>query len=89
LCGTVTVKSFATPKAFYLNNKKSFPEDPDLGLLVAIQDGMTGDWQIRYAEKGLDISAGLISSEDISSQFLDALAEVGVDKKDVFSFGMI
>lgn len=89
LCGTVTVKSFASPKAFYLDNRKSFSEDPDNGLLVAIQDGMIGDWKVLYTEKDLELTEGLAMATDISSQFLDALTEAGIDKKDVFSFGMI
>lgn len=89
LCGTVAVKSFASPKAFYLDNRNSFPEDPDNGLLVAIQDGMIGDWKVLYAEKDLELTEGLAMATDISSQFLDALTEAGIDKKDVFSFGMI
>lgn len=85
LCGTIEIRSFADPKAFYLDNRKSFPEDPDNGLLVAIQNGMTGDWTALYAEKGKSLEI----ATDISSQFLDALADLGIDKKDVFSFGMI
>lgn len=89
LCGTVAVNSFASPKAFYLDNRRSYSEDPDNGLLVAIQDGMIGDWNVLYAEKDLELTEGLAMATDISSQFLDALTEAGIDKKDVFSFGMI
>lgn len=89
LCGTIEMQSFATPKAFYLDNRKSFPEDEDKGLLVAIQNGLTSAWSVLYSEAGADLSAGLVNAEDISTAFLAALEENGIVPGDVFSFGMI
>jgi len=89
LCGTVAVNSFGEPKAFYLDNRRSYAEDPDNGLLVAIQNGITGDWKVLYADALTPLNEGLIVAEDISAAFLDALTEKGISKQDVFSLGMI
>lgn len=89
LCGTVAVNSFASPKAFYLDNRRSYSEDPDNGLLVAIQNGLTGDWKVLYADALTPLNEGLVDAEDISAAFLDALTEKGISKQDVFSLGMI
>ena len=89
LCGTVAVNSFAEPKAFYLDNRLSYPDDPDRGLLVAIQNGLTGNWNVLYADALTQLNSGLIDAEDISAAFLDALTEKGISKQDVFSLGMI
>lgn len=89
LCGTVAVNSFGEPKAFYLDNRRSYSEDPDNGLLVAIQNGLTGDWKVLYADALTPLNEGLVDAEDISAAFLDALTEKGISKQDVFSLGMI
>lgn len=89
LCGTVAVNSFAEPKAFYLDNRRSYLDDPDRGLLVAIQNGLTGNWKVLYADALTQLNSGLIDAEDISAAFLDALTEKGISKQDVFSLGMI
>ena len=89
LCGTVSVNSFAEPKAFYLDNRLSYSDDPDRGLLVAIQNGLTGNWKVLYADALTQLNGGLIDAEDISAAFLDALTENGISKQDVFSLGMI
>ena len=89
LCGTVAVNSFASPKAFYLDNRRSYSEDQDNGMLVAIQNGLTGDWKVLYADALTPLNEGLVDAEDISAAFLDALTEKGISKQDVFSLGMI
>ena len=89
LCGTVAINSFAGPKAFYLDNRRSYSDDPDRGLLVAIQNGLTGNWKVLYADALTQLNSGLIDAEDISAAFLDALTEKGISKQDVFSLGMI
>ena len=89
LCGTVAVNSLGEPKAFYLDNRRSYSDDPDRGLLVAIQNGLTGNWKVLYADALTQLNSGLIDAEDISAAFLDALTEKGISKQDVFSLGMI
>ena len=89
LCGTIAVNSLAEPKAFYLDNRRSYSEDEDNGLLVAIQNGLTGDWKVLYADALTPLSEGLVDAEDISAAFLDALTKNGISKQDVFSLGMI
>ena len=89
LCGTVAVNSLGEPKAFYLDNRRSYLDDPDRGLLVAIQNGLTGNWKVLYADALTQLNSGLIDAEDISAAFLDALTENGISKQDVFSLGMI
>lgn len=89
LCGTVVVNSFAEPKAFYLDNRVTYQEDIDAGLLVALQHGITKDLTVLYAKKDIPLAEGLVGATDVSTKFLAALAVHGIGKADVISFGMI
>jgi hypothetical protein len=49
LCGTID-KALFNPTVYYLDNRKSYSEDPDNGLLVAIRNGINGAWEVRYLQ---------------------------------------
>lgn len=90
LCGTITRSSGSfDAQAHYLDNRNSYSEDPDNGLLVAIRTGVVHSWEIRYAPKELNLSAGLSVSDDITLAFMEALAKEGMTEIDVLEFGMI
>ena len=89
LCGTIEISSYGAPQAFYLDNRVTYKEDIDAGLLVALQHGITKDLTVLYAKKDLPMAEGLIGATDVSTKFLTALAAHGIGKADVISFGMI
>ena len=90
LCGTVDRSSGAfAPQAHYLDNRKSYSDDPDNGLLVCIRTGAVWNWEIRYAPVDRDLTNGLIESDDVSEAFTTALSALGLTHSDVFEFGMI
>lgn len=90
LCGTIDRSSGAfDAQAHYLDNRKSYSDDPDNGLLVCIRTGAVWNWEIRYAPKELLLNAGLSVSDDITLAFREALEKEGMTDADVFEFGMI
>ena len=90
ICGTVDRSSGVfDAQAHYLDNRKSYPDDPDNGLLVAIRTGAVWSWELRYAPVDRDLATGLIESDDISEAFAAALSALGMSHSDVFEFGMI
>lgn len=90
ICGTVERTSGAFDiKCHYLDNRKSYLEDPDNGLLVCIRTGAVWSWEMRYAPAGRDLSSGLVMSDDVTVAFTTALSALGMTHEDVFEFGMI
>ena len=90
LCGSIDRYSTSAPvQAHYLDNRKSYPSDPDNGLLVAIRTGFVWSWEVRYAPVGRDLTNGLVQSDDVSEAFTAALSALGMTHSDVFEFGMI
>ena len=90
LCGTVRRSSgMVKPKAHYLDNRKSYPSDPDNGLLVCIRTGAAWSWELRYAPVDRSLEGGLVMSDDVTAAFTAALAERGMTHNDVLEFGMI
>lgn len=89
LCGTVIRDGGALPiSAYYLDNRNSNSDDPDNGLLVAIQSG-PGTLEVRYCKKELLLNTGLSESIDITLEFRKALNDLGMSDADVLQFGMI
>jgi hypothetical protein len=90
ICGTVDRSSgIFDAQAHYLDNRKSYTDDPDNGLLVAIRTGAVWSWELRYAPVDRDLTNGLIESDDVSEAFTTALSALGMTHQDVFEFGMI
>lgn len=90
LCGTVRRNcGLGEPVCSYLDNRSSYPEDADNGLLIAIRTREVDNWEIRYAPKDRSLSAGLMMSDDVTVAFTAAIAELGMTHADVFEFGMI
>jgi len=90
LCGTIDRDAgVSAPKAHYLDNRKSYQDDPDNGLLVAIRTGVVHRWEIRYAPKERNLSSGLVMSDDVTAQFMEQVAALGMGHEDIFEFGMI
>lgn len=89
LCGSIERKAHGEPVAFYLDNRRSFSEDPDNGLLVSIKAGIAPEWEVRYAPQGMDLSSGLEVSDDVTAQFMEQIAALGMSHEDIFEFGMI
>ncbi len=88
LCGTID-KTLFNPTVYYLDNRKSYSEDPDNGLLVAIRNGLNGEWEVRYSPVERILTEGLIMSDDVTEAFTTALSALGMTHEDVFEFGMI
>jgi len=90
ICGTVSRSSgiFDT-QAHYLDNRKSYEDDPDNGLLVCIRTGAVWNWEMRYAPAGSSLINGLVESDDVTAAFTTALSALGMTHEDVFEFGMI
>lgn len=88
LCGTIDRVLF-NPTAHYLDNRKSYSEDPDNGLLVAIRDGIDGSWEVRYSPVEKILTEGLVMSDDVTTAFTAALTALALTPADVFEFGMI
>ena len=88
LCGTIDRDIF-NPTAHYLDNRKSYSEDPDNGLLVAIRNGISGAWEVRYSPVEGVLTEGLVMSDDVTAAFTTALSALGMTHEDVFEFGMI
>lgn len=90
ICGTVDRSSgIFDAQAHYLDNRKSYPDDPDNGLLVCIRTGAVWNWEVRYVPANLDLTAGLSESDDVTLAFKEALSREGMTDADVFEFGMI
>lgn len=90
ICGTIDRSSGVfDAQAHYLDNRKSYSEDPDNGLLVCIRTGAVWNWEIRYAPRERSLTSGLIMSDDVAEQFTAALAALGMTHEDVIEFGMI
>lgn len=88
LCGTID-RTLFNPAAHYLDNRKSYSEDPDNGLLVAIRNGINGSWEVRYSPVEKNLTEGLAMSDDVTTAFTTALSALGMTHADVFEFGMI
>lgn len=88
LCGTID-RALFNPTAHYLDNRKSYSEDPDNGLLIAVRNGINGDWEVRYSRAGEILTEGLIMAGDVTAAFTKALSDLGMAHEDVFEFGMI
>lgn len=88
LCGTID-RTLFNPTAHYLDNRRSYSEDPDNGLLVAIRNGLNGAWEVRYSPVERVLTAGLIASDDVTAAFTTALTVLGMTHQDVLEFGMI
>jgi len=88
LCGTIE-RHLYNPSAHYLDNRKSYSEDPDNGLLVAIRNGINGAWEVRYSPVERILTEGLVMSDDVTAAFTTALSALGMTHEDVFEFGMI
>lgn len=86
LCGTIDRKGI-NPTAHYLDNRNSYSEDPDRGLLFATKVGAV--WEVRYAPEGKDLSEGLIMSDNVTDAFITALSALGMTRDDIIEFGMI
>lgn len=89
ICGTIDRTSGGIPQAHYLDNRKSYEDDPDNGLLICIRTGVVLNWEMRYAPIDRNLSSGLAASDDVSSAFTTALSALGMTHEDVFEFGMI
>ena len=90
ICGTVDRSSgIFDAQAHYLDNRKSYSDDPDNGLLVAIRTGAVWSWELRYAPVDRSMAEGLVMSDDVSEAFTAALSALGMTHSDVFEFGMI
>lgn len=90
ICGTIDRSSGVfDAQAHYLDNRKSYADDPDNGLLVAIRTGALWNWEMRYAPAERNLSVGMSESDDVSEAFTSALAALGMTHQDVFEFGMI
>lgn len=90
ICGTVDRSSGVfDAQAHYLDNRKSYTDDPDNGLLVAIRTGAVWAWELRYAPVDRDLTNGLSQSDDVSEAFTTALSALGMTHSDVYEFGMI
>jgi len=90
MCGTLSFDTGATPaQCHYLDNRKSYQEDPDRGLFIAARTLPVGAWAVRYALATDDLSEGLIMSDDVTQAFTAALSALGMTHEDVFEFGMI
>lgn len=88
LCGTID-RTLFNPTAHYLDNRKSYSDDSDNGLLVAIRNGINGAWEVRYSPAERILTEGLIKSDDVTATFTAALSALGMTHADVFEFGMI
>ena len=89
ICGTIDRSSIGTPQAHYLDNRKSYEDDTDNGLLICIRTGVVLRWEMRYAPVGRNLSSGLAASDDVTAEFTTALSAMGMTHEDVFEFGMI
>lgn len=90
LCGTVNKSSgIFDAQAHYLDNRKSYLEDTDNGLLICIRTGAVWNWEIRYSPYGRDTTSGLIVSDNVTTEFTAALSALGMTHEDVIEFGMI
>lgn len=90
ICGTVDRSSGVfDAQAHYLDNRKSYSDDPDNGLLVCIRTGAVWNWEMRYTPADRDLTNGLAESDDVSEAFTTALSALGMTHADVFEFGMI
>jgi hypothetical protein len=90
LCGTIILDSgLAETQAHYLDNRESYADDPDNGLLVAIRTGFVDGWRVRYARKEVDLTSGLIVSDDITEKFMEQIVVLGMTQEDIIEFGMI
>jgi hypothetical protein len=65
LCGTID-RTLFNPTAHYLDNRKSYSDDPDNGLLVAIRNGLNGVWEVRYSPVERILTEGLVMSDDVT-----------------------
>lgn len=90
ICGTVDRSSgIFDAQAHYLDNRKSYSDDPDNGLLVCIRTGAVWSWEMRYAPFERSLAGGLGDSDDVSAAFTAALSALGMTHEDVYEFGMI
>lgn len=89
ICGTIIRKAVGEPKAHYLDNRTSYSDDPDNGLLVAIRTGLAWNWEVRYAPKERNLTSGLIMSDDVTDKFMEQITALGMTQNDIIEFGMI
>lgn len=89
ICGTIIRKAVGEPKAHYLDNRNSYSDDPDNGLLVAIRTGLAWNWEVRYAPRERSLASGLVASDDITVKFMEQIAALGMTQEDIIEFGMI
>lgn len=88
LCGTID-RVGLNPQAHYLDNRASYSDDSNNGLLIAIRTGLVWNWEVRYTPKERVLSEGLMMSDDITSQFMEQITALGMTHEDIFEFGMI
>ena len=87
LCGTIIRRGAFEPVAHYLDNRKSYADDPDRGLLVSMSIGET--WEVRYSPAERILTEGLIMSDDVTAAFTAEIAKLGMTHADIISFSMI
>lgn len=88
VCGTIS-REYYNPIAYFFDNRDSNVEDEDIGLLYILGGGVIRQWELRWVDEFVKINNGLDDAENITSLFLDALAEVGVNVEEIIGFGMI
>lgn len=89
LCGTIDIRGWH-PDAWFLDNRKSYTDDPDRGCLIVTKIGLTPTHSLLYLLPDKDTSQGIKPvADDITQPFLDALAELGLEQGNIESFGMI
>lgn len=88
VCGTISREMY-NPVAYFFDNRSSTSDDKDTGLLYIIGGGVVRQWELRWIDQFTQINKGLDDAEDITSLFLDAVAERGLDIAEIVEFGMI
>ena len=89
ICGTIDI-SGANPEAWFLDNRKSYADDPDTGLLVVAKTGYMPTLQVLFSAGDNPMPNGIFPAcTDVTTSFMEALAQNGLAVTDVLEFGMI
>ena len=89
LDGTFNFSCIGNPFVAFLDNRKTYREDEDKGLMIAIQHPLTRKWKFTFTAESNGRSTNFSDMQDITSQVVELLQAGGLVETDIILAGMI
>ena len=89
LDGTYTFSCIGNPFVAFLDNRKTYSEDEDKGLMIAIKHPLTKRWKFTFTAEDGGRRTNFKDMQDITSQIVELLQAGGIEETDIILAGMI